>query len=699
MGGQVPLWLGSLCWMVCAAVALTMWPAGGMCSTFIQDGVSFGGVGPLNPIVRPQKNETDRVAISLLVRAYSASVPTTSRFLGAVSASRALYLVPGAAMTTLLIRVSLDSGAVESFGQPPPEYVAAGSSANVPFCGAAFDGARIWLAPYRYTAPVMVNITSGESRQITLPDSLSPMPAEAFSRVLFDGDHVWFAPYAAKELMRINAASDVVDLYDLPADVPASFGSGAMCFDGKFIWIAPSLGVHLIRVTKGTGAMATFSQWPVDMTQSQGFEGCTYDGSHLWLAPRAAGMAFVRVNVSSGEMTAVTHNLSTTAFKSVIFDGASAWFVPAQGTMLARVDVTTEYVSTYDIAARTGYACEAPAQSFGTATFDGEAIWLAPLDFPYLVRVGPVLARHQGSVATNTAADTSVVRPGSLSAAPASQVAIISDKVVWPSKFPYTAMKRGAGATFDGNRTIYLCPCDSNMVVALDTITQSTRAIPLPAVSAPLSSTRVYYGCALIGSKLYLTPSSIGFVGVLDVLTQEFRKVIFDNASFGSQYNLFMGSVLAAGRVWFPPVESRRILSIDTGTDALHYTQSSLLSAIATGQSAYCGGLYDGMGTIWLAPYEAPLTALLDVNTETLSEIPFPNAYTRVTPAFCAGRSTANGCGSRPSTRRLWRRSVCPTGPASCTACLATLLTAVAVSHPPVSTGGTCTWCRAIRLR
>lgn len=209
--------------------------------------------------------------------------------------------------------------------------------------------------------PARLLETRGASSYVPLPLGQTP------SRLVSGGTGLWTLT-AAGELIRIDTASGVTEMVDVPG---RNLASQALFDDGRFLWMRGDGERRILRFDPATRRTASFVL-PFGMS---GDERPVFDGRHLWYGNR---FAITRVDQLSGAMrvyqvpqTLLQGVSDSVPFAGVVFDGRYLWFgARLFGGDLGRLDTTTGRFDAVPLPA--GYRVIGPTPPLVS---DGERVW------------------------------------------------------------------------------------------------------------------------------------------------------------------------------------------------------------------------------------------------------------------------------------------------------------------------------------
>jgi len=257
------------------------------------------------------------------------------------------------------------------------------------------------------------------------------------------------------------------------------------------------------------------------------------------------------------------HGKGAGAFGGGVFDGESIWLVPLDSADLVKVNVSDGSMTSYNMAAH--------PDSFVGGVFDGENIWLVPF------------------------ADDNIIK-------------------VDPSDGSMTAIAHGQGADayqgaiFDG-QYVWLCPWDSDNLTRLDPADGSLTQYDITGVDA--GGDKFVGGC-FDGKYIWLAP----FDGPSIVRVDPSDGSMTTYAHGQGDNNMFKGIVFDGQNVWVVPNAAENIMKINP--------TNGQMTAIAHGQgaTAFSGGHFDGE-SIWLIPENSDY--IVKLNPEDNSMISYPH--------------------------------------------------------------------------
>jgi hypothetical protein len=262
------------------------------------------------------------------------------------------------------------------------------------FASGCFDGTRIWLCPFAYTAALLsIDVATGVVEEHVLPavGFVGGSPHLFFGAV-FAESAVWFIPYKAKHVLRVDSTSLAPSMYDgfptLANPTSRKFSGGALDDRGN-LWMATSRATAgtLVSVATSGETMGNMTGRALSMTSTSGgtftesqfpFSGAQFDGASVWLIPSGCSH-LVEVDAATDVMTAHGNWPSSVligalAFNGGMFDGISLWLVPFNAGAVIRVDITTKVMVAFENFPN-GINANAPGK-FSGGFFDGAAVWM-----------------------------------------------------------------------------------------------------------------------------------------------------------------------------------------------------------------------------------------------------------------------------------------------------------------------------------
>jgi len=305
-----------------------------------------------------------------------------------------------------LVKVDKNSGNMTRFNLP-------GALSDYGYRGAVFDGKNLWLSPafgdFNNDGKVdsQVSILDPADNTLTRLDGMTDFAnvENAFCGAAFDGQRIWLAPYGAGYVVSIDKDNHQIKSYrddnlkdeTLAGDVPLDWSNqgnfnGAV-FDGEYIWLIPHFADKLVRVDQNGNMKA----YKLPNPQQYGnFRGGTFDGKKIWLAPFNPALPPTAFDTATGEFTTYdwpddfVYGVRQDPFpcSGAVFDGQSVWLIPSDANMLVRFDKDSSEGS-----AGTGYStalagvAENSDCKFAGGVFDGDYLWLIPEYSGDLVRI------------------------------------------------------------------------------------------------------------------------------------------------------------------------------------------------------------------------------------------------------------------------------------------------------------------------
>jgi hypothetical protein len=282
------------------------------------------------------------------------------------------------------------------------------------FCGATFDGRYVYLVPCTNGAIHHVVARYDTQASFTDPASWATFDttdvnqnARGFCGAAFDGRHVYLAP------LNNGAFDGVVARYDTHASFTASAswatfettgvnpnakGFMGAVFDGRYVYLAPNyyIGVVARYDTQenftASASWATFDTMGVN-ANARAFVGAVFDGRCVYLVPHNCfwGGGVVARYDTQATFTALASwstfdttgvNANAKGFAGAAFDGRYVYLVPSDNGALdgvvARYDTQANFTASASWSTFDTTGVNANAKGFTGAAFDGRYVYLVP---------------------------------------------------------------------------------------------------------------------------------------------------------------------------------------------------------------------------------------------------------------------------------------------------------------------------------
>ena len=344
-----------------------------------------------------------------------------------------IWLIPGGP-ANYVIKVNVTNGQMTGYNDWPAGLVGGGMSFRG---GVLDDDGYIWMLPCNANMVVRINTVNGQMTGYNGWPSGFTRGTWAFVGGVNSGDgYIWLVACDANMILRINTSSSNGTIGTMTGynSWPAGFTKSTSAFCGGildsngYMWIVPHDADRVIKVNtnsaNGTiGAMTGYNSWPVGFTKGPAafYGGINSGDGFVWMVSRDADMV-ISINTSNGAMTGYTFtsgNYGTgmagftkgaQAFIGGLFDGQYLWMTPMDADRIVRVNTQIggtlgqmeglEFVPGNYAQGMTGYTKGGSA--FCSGVSDGRSVWLVPYMADRLIRFGPVLVTPP----VNTTIDT-----------------------------------------------------------------------------------------------------------------------------------------------------------------------------------------------------------------------------------------------------------------------------------------------------
>ncbi len=341
---------------------------------------------------------------------------TLTGFAGGTFDGTHLWLAP-ADHTTIVVKVDVQSGEMTGYSSWPTGYT---KSTFDKFKGAFYDGAHVWLIPnVNNYAMIRIHPTTGAMSAFS--NIHGGTISSGFAGATYDGANLWLIPEDNNLLVKIserkfnvmfhtNGAGSVATqmlTYGQTATQPTQPTKAGYTFQGWYTSqgaydfstpVTDDVAIYakwnefyLQNGTSFTGTVVTpaplvnltasgFNSWPSGFTKgTDDFTGAVDDGTNLWLIPNKSSKSLVKMNKSTGVMTAYsswpagfTWSGFGNNFAGGVFDGTHVWLIPSNANQIVKVDASTGSMSSVS------YTSFESSNRFAGGVFDGRYVWLAP---------------------------------------------------------------------------------------------------------------------------------------------------------------------------------------------------------------------------------------------------------------------------------------------------------------------------------
>lgn len=271
-------------------------------------------------------------------------------------------------------------------------------------------------------------------------------------------------------------------------------------------------------------------------------------------------------------------NLGSFAFRGGVFDGEYIWLVPVDSDEIVRVDPADGSMTGFPLP-----PVGTNTQLFVGGVFDGTYIWLVPHDATAVVRV----------TVSNGSTDSFNAWPGSF--------------VKGPGDF--------AGGIFDGTY-VWLVPFNADRLIRLDPEDGSMVGFDFwPA--GYIKDPEAFWGGVSDGENLWLVPYSAD--RVIRVNTSNGTMTAFNGwpSGFVKGNRAFAAGTFDGESIWLAPYDADRIVAVDASTGAMT-GYDSWPSDFSKSGEAFAGAIYDG-ADVWFVPFDADRVVKIDPSNGTMT--------------------------------------------------------------------------------
>jgi hypothetical protein len=276
--------------------------------------------------------------------------------------------------------------------------------------GATFDGHYVWFMPRTGGQILKIDIRSNEVQGLG-DYPLGFLPGhDAFSAGIFDGESIWAIPLFGNAFVKIDKDSNAFSSIQAPDDSSLYPFHCAALNKGK-IWTSSCRRVEPLSLDLSTKDFVFASGTGSDTAQCG---ECAYDGQNLW----TLGLNFFqKTDLSTGMTTGVFPGMSSNLVGGLLIDGENLWTFESRGNVLKKYNLRSHAVTeipdwgldqsylyvgscgNYDgqsyyvgtvkklvqVNVNTGrksseIATQGPSNGWRGCVFDGESLWLSPMD-------------------------------------------------------------------------------------------------------------------------------------------------------------------------------------------------------------------------------------------------------------------------------------------------------------------------------
>ena len=255
----------------------------------------------------------------------------------------------------------------------------------------------IWFAPTVASNFIKINATTNIVIDIEIPNVYG---FYAFFGCCYDesinSPSVWFSPFDSNKFIKITEGiTEIIPetITRIPTD--KTFTEIGLfnycCSDGTHIWFCPNdpnnsnafVKINITTNIKTEIQIPSSYQMPSEKDLYPFFNGCCFDGTYVWFAPHAL-FNFIKINISTNEITEIINNDNLNSFSGCCFDGTSVWFAPGSSSNYKIIKInTTTNIKTEIIAPYLEYG-----NLFAGCCYDNAGyVWFAPYTYEKFIKI------------------------------------------------------------------------------------------------------------------------------------------------------------------------------------------------------------------------------------------------------------------------------------------------------------------------
>lgn len=234
--------------------------------------------------------------------------------------------------------------------------------------------------------------------------------------------------------------------------------------------------------------------------------------------------------------------------------------------------------------------------AFRSAVYDGEKVWLLPVDADHFVQIDPV-----------TGDKTALAVPGVTATA-----------------------QRFAGGVFDGTQ-IHLVPFDADRVLSVSVADETTSG-HFDWPEGFVKTSGAFAGGVFDGAYVWFLPHNADRVVRMDPVDGSMTGFADWPAGFVKGPEAFWGGVFDGRYIWLVPYSADRVVRLDT-QDGSMVGFADWPAGFSKGAQAFAAAAFDGQ-RVWMAPYNADGIVVLDTTDGSMEAVPWPEGFSPVDEAY-----------------------------------------------------------------